>query len=242
MQNKLTREQIVAFDHDEFVDDQVRHFSALVHPIVPLSAAVVDVGGGRGYFASAVTAATGRQVLVIDTDAESVSACVARGVRAQVGDALKPNAEVSSAVVCFNLVLHHLVADSERETHRLQTAALRAWRSRSAFVFVNEYIYESFFGNLSGKLIYLITQSAILSALARIGSRWVPALKANTLGVGVRFRSDQEWRSLFADAGYRVVAIEKGRDEPISKVWRLLLIKRIARDSYCLSHTPDLLR
>ena len=236
MQNQLTREQIVAFDHDEFVDDQVRHFSSLVHPIVSFNATVVDVGGGRGYFASGVTAATGRQVIVIDTDAESVRACVARGVRAQEGNALQPNVEASSAVVCFNLVLHHLVADTERETRRLQTAALRAWRSRSACVFVNEYIYESFFGHLSGKLIYLITQSAILSALARIGSRWVPALKANTLGVGVRFRSDKEWRRLFSDAGYRVAASEKGRDEPISKVWRLLLIKRIARDSYCLSH------
>ena len=83
-------------------------------------------------------------VRVIDMDPESVAQCAARSVPAQVGDALKPPIAGDEACVCFNLILHHLVARDEAGTRKLQLGALTAWKDRSIPLFVNEYIYESF--------------------------------------------------------------------------------------------------
>jgi hypothetical protein len=232
-QKLLSADQIEAFYHDEFVEDQVRDFVALV-PSVSAVGVIVDVGGGCGFFARALSDATGVRARVIDMDPESVSACRALGVDAVQGDALRPEIRGDEEVVCFNLILHHLIASSERKTRALQQAALRPWTGRAKSLVVNEYIYESFVGNLSGRLIYWITNSAWLSWAGRQIARVVPAFKANTFGVGVRFRSHDEWRALFAEAGFDVMDARIGAPEPIAAPLRILLIKTIRRDSFRL--------
>jgi hypothetical protein len=137
-------------------------------------------------------------------------------------------------VACFNLILHHLVGDSEAATRALQRRALERWRGQARFVFVNEYIYESFVGQLSGWLIYQITSSRVLSWLGRQVARLVPAFRANTFGVGVRFRAHDEWKRVFAEAGYDIAGEITGADEHVSPPLRLLLIRTIRRDSFLL--------
>src|SRR3546814_12378166 len=90
---------------------------------------------------------------------------------------------------------------------------LSAWRGRARRVFVNEYIYQSFVPGVSGRLIYEITSSKILSFIGRQVSRVLPSLRANTFGIGVRFRSHKEWRQLFAEAGFHVLDMRTGRNE-----------------------------
>src|SRR3546814_14279285 len=58
------------------------------------------------------------------------------------------------------------------------------------------------------------------------------SLRANTFGMGVRFRSHKEWRQLFAEAGFHVLDMRTGRNERISPPLRGLLIKAIRRDSF----------
>jgi hypothetical protein len=62
----------------------------------------------------------------------------------------------------------------------------------------------------------------------------MPSLKANTFGVGVRFRSGNEWTKIFDNSGFVVEAELKGEEEFISLPRRLLLIKSIRRDSFLL--------
>jgi hypothetical protein len=233
-QRTLSDEQIAAFYHDEFVEDQARHFVELAGAGAAGSKVVVDVGGGCGFFARRLAATTHWVVRVLDTDNVSVETCQRAGVPAVCGDALRPQIVGDEEIVSFNLILHHLVADSERSTFDLQRAALAAWRSQARAVFVNEYIYESYWHNLSGWLIFQVTRSRILSRIARLVAAVVPSFRANTFGVGVRFRAHGEWRQLFAAAGYDVKATALGEEEKVALPLRALLIRCIRRDSFLL--------
>lgn len=233
MQKILSAEQIEAFYHDQFVEDQARHFVSLFGTNGDLKN-VTDMGGGCGFFAKRLASQTTYRVKVVDMDMASVQACRDSGIDATQGDALNPTISGDESIVSFNLILHHLVAHSDRATLALQTEALALWQPHVQSVFVNEYIYESYLGNLSGWLIFKITKSPVLSWFGRVVSTVVPSLKANTFGVGVRFRASQEWRRVFESAGYNVKSFVVGEDEHVSLPRRLLLIKHIRRDSFML--------
>ena len=177
---------------------------------------------------------------VLDTDRDAIAACLRRGLQAEVGDALQPRRAGDEELVCFNLILHHLVGRDAARTRELQARALRAWAGRAGRVFVNEYVYEAFVEpTLSGKLIYAVTSSRALSWLAGAVARFVPSLRANTFGVGVRFRTGAEWEALFREAGYEVIGYRRGVDEEVSLARRLLLIRSCRRDSFVLRARPD---
>ena len=233
MQMILSGEQIEAFYHDQFVEDQARHFVSLFGTHSDLRN-VTDMGGGCGFFAKRLENQAAYKVKVVDMDMASVQACRDSGIDATQGDALNPSISGDENIVSFNLILHHLVAQSDRATLALQTEALAVWQPHVQSVFVNEYIYESYFGNLSGWLIFRITKSPVLSWFGRIVATVVPSLKANTFGVGVRFRANQEWKRVFESAGYVVKSSVVGEDEHVSLPRRLLLIKHIRRDSFML--------
>jgi hypothetical protein len=229
----LSPEQIRAFYHDHFVADQVHDFVALAGRDT-IAGVVVDVGGGCGYFAHHLQNVAGAATRVLDTDPGSVRQCAERNVEAVLADALQPDIRGDESVVTFNLILHHLVGGRESETRAMQKGALQAWSASPVRLFVNEYIYQSFLGNLSGRLIFAITSSRILSRVGRAVARFVPALRANTFGVGVRFRSHDEWIALFRECGYKVIDRRLGTPEPIPLPLRALLIAQIRRDSFLL--------
>lgn len=235
-QQTLSKNQIEAFYHDNFVETQVRDFIALLGSSVETAAgSVVDVGGGCGYFAKALQATAPLKVRVIDTDMQSVAYCKLVGIDAAQGDALDPVIAGDESVVCFNLILHHLVGKSDEETSDLQRRALSAWHSKVPAIFVNEYIYESYVLNgFSGWLIYQITSNSQLSKLGNLIAKFLPSLKANTFGVGVRFRSSAEWKKVFESLGFNVVATVTGEQEKISLPRRMRLIKNCRRDSFLL--------
>ncbi|MEY4241849.1 MAG: hypothetical protein RJA14_1545 [Pseudomonadota bacterium] len=173
-------------------------------------------------------------------DPGSVESSRALGVEAVIGDALAPQFKGDEQVACFNLILHHLVGTDEGKTRALQVKALGNWRAQADTVFVNEYIYESFVGSVSGRIIYEITVSPILSFIGRQAARVVPALKANTFGVGVRCRSHDEWLKLFEEAGWRATPVRIGKPEPIARPLRWMLTKAIRRDRFRLEPVVSL--
>lgn len=234
-QRRLSEEQVSAFYHDDFVATQVEDFAKLTADRLSGAGAVVDLGGGCGLFADAITQLLSIPVRVIDLDEESVIRCREKGLEATVGDAIHPEVRGDEAVVCFNMILHHLVAQTEGQTRQLQSSALETWRGRSRYVFINEYIYDSWFGGLAGSMIYRVTKSKVLSRIASVLARLAPSLRANTFGVGVRFRSGAEWRDLFHAAGYEVVGSLRGTDEEVSLARRALMIRCIHRDSFLLA-------
>jgi len=234
MQKILNSQQIAAFYHDAFVQRQVEHFKILALTYCHSDRAIVDIGGGCGYFAHAIKRDFNLITRVVDMDPVSVKAAQELGIEAQVGDAINPIKRADEGVICFNLILHHLVSDSESKTRNLQITALSCWRETGAKIFVNEYIYESWIRSLSGWLIYQITKNKFLSATGRIIAKFLPSLNANTFGTGVRFRSNSEWKSLFDEAGFWVKKEAIGKKEYISIPRRILFIKQIRRDSFLL--------
>jgi hypothetical protein len=237
-QRKLEQHQIEEFYVDCFAQEQAKAFSTLIpRQAADRNSVVVDVGGGCGYFARDLTLLTGARVRVIDSDPRSVAACSQHGltsIEAIVGDALNPQIRGDEQVVCFNLILHHLVGNSESATRSLQKRALLAWKGKAARIFVNEYIYESYVGYASGRLMYEITRSALLSLIGRFVSKIIPSFRANTFGVGVRFRAHQEWVDLFNECGFEVVSTEYGEPDPMALPRRALLIREARRDSFVL--------
>jgi hypothetical protein len=234
MQKILSREQVEEFHHDEFVEEQVRHFVSLVGGSSGPRLVVVDVGGGIGLFAHRLQQVGGHEIRVLDLDAGSIALCAKLGVKCTIGDALNPRFSGDEQMATFNMILHHLVGASEQETRQLQTRALAAWHANARKLFVNEYVYDSFFGNLSGWLIFKITNSRVLSWIGRKVAVVVPSLRANTFGVGVRFRSHDEWRQLFDAAGFRVENFIRGTNDTLPMTYRLLFIKNRRRDSFLL--------
>jgi hypothetical protein len=235
MQVVLSKDSIIEFYHDQFVTDQVKSFTVLLDREIAHGNVVVDVGGGYGYFAKAIRDGLGASVRVIDSDVQSVEHCRRNGLDAEIGDALAISPRGDEAIVCFNLILHHLVGRSARDTRSMQTKAISDWNSSSAKVFVNEYIYESpGIDGISAWLIWAVTSSKVLSLAGRAISTIVPSLRANTFGVGVRFRTAGQWIALFRSAGYEVVGHSRGQDEPVSLARKVLLIKHCRRDSFLL--------
>ena len=235
-QKILSQDQITAFYHDLFVENQVEDFIALSgFSATPSLDNIVDMGGGCGFFAKALQNRIHQKVRVLDSDSQSIDFCKQEGIDATYGDALKPSVVGDEKLVCFNLMLHHLVGKSDHETYKMQGHALVVWHSTVHAVFVNEYIYESYvFNNFSGWLIYQITSNSLLSGLGRLVAKLSPSLKANTFGVGVRFRSHKEWCKLFESLGFKVVGTKTGEEEFVSLPRRLLLIKNCRRDSFLL--------
>lgn len=237
-QARLSPETIEAFYSDKLTNKQILDFVALVQPRMGgKQHKVVDVGGGRGHFARQIVDRLRFRARVIDADERSIALCrqdYGDRVECEVGDALRPRIHGDEDIVCFNLVLHHLVAGSESETRELQKRALMAWKQQAKYLFVNEYIYESHVRNVSGRLIFEVTSSSLLSRIAAIVGKFVPALRANTLGVGVRFRAHQEWVDLFRECGLEVVERVQGPFEPLLLARKLLLIKGMRKDSFLL--------
>jgi len=63
----------------------------------------------------------------------------------------------------------------------------------------------------------------------------VPSRRANTFGIGVRFRSRADWEGIFARTGWRVVREKRGPAETISLPRRLAFaLRSIRRDSFVL--------
>ena len=187
-QKTVSQDQITAFYHDQFVKNQVEDFIALSgFSVTPSLDNSVDMGGGSGFFAKALQNRIHQKVRVLDSDSQSIDFCKQKGIDATYGDALKPTIVGDENIVCFNLILHHVVGRSEHETYKMQGHALAVWHSTVHAVFVNEYIYESYvINNFSGWLIYQITSHSVLSGLGRFVAKLSPSLKANTFGVGVR--------------------------------------------------------
>jgi hypothetical protein len=223
-QRALSAEQLDAFYDDAACADQVADFLKLVDGAVQLT----DVGGGCGHFATALMRASAHRVRVVDTDARAIEIARNAGVEAEAGDALSITVTAGD-MASFNLVLHHLVGETDAQTQALQRKALAAWRGKR--VFVHEYIYEGFF---PGLWIYLITSSRLLSAAGRAVAAILPSLKANTFGVGVRFRSRRGWLGLFEKSGFKVAGSVAGVPEDVPLLRRLLLIRQVRRDSFLL--------
>lgn len=239
-QRLLSDEATDAFDHKWLFATQIDHFKALTAftPEEPFD--LLDVGGGTGRFAQALRQQFPRcSVTILDVSAKSVQKAATKGIQGIVGSILDPPPALASKrydVVAFNMILHHLVGDSDRFTEANQKHALTVAAGllkRNGRIVVNEYCYSGLVGDdSSGRLIYEITRSKVLAGVVRAVGRVCPPLAANTVGVGVRFRPLPSWAKLGAEAGLCLDRTIDGPPDPPSLIRRTaLLIRAVNRSS-----------
>ena len=240
-QRALSEEATDAFDHKWLFPVQVEHFSELTPFGRDEPFRLLDVGGGTGLFAQALQEQFPRcSLTILDTSAGSILKAEAKGLRAVHGSILDPPPALGAEpfdVVVFNMILHHLVGDSDEATEDNQKNALRVARgllNKGGRVVLNEYCYSGFVkDDLSGRLIYEITSSRALAGLVRTIGRLFPNhLAANTVGVGVRFRPLLSWARLGTEAGLVLERMIDGPPDPPSLARKcLLLIREVRRSS-----------
>jgi len=235
MQKKLNKYQIENFQNFLGDESQVDNLLNMVpYHFFTADRVIVDVGGGNGFFYELLKNKINSKVVILDSDLNSIERCTEKGMTAYFDDVLNLEYKGRSDIVCFNLTLHHLIGENEELTYEMQCNALRVFAGKSIYLFIDEYSYDSFIFGLSGKLIYNITSNKFLSKIASIISIFFPSLKANTFGVGVRFREMNEWINLFEFSGYKVIKIIKGENIRIPFLRRLLFIRRQTKDSFLL--------
>mgnify|MGYP001166758468 CR=1 FL=1 len=237
-QKTLEQHQIDEFNTDVFAKKQATHFETLTANARSNNSikTVVDMGGGNGYFA---TELSGMEIFVriIDSDKKSIQNCKNLNniyIDAHIGNALSPDIKGDEDIVCFNLILHHLIGATEKETRELQKKTIRLWRDRVQYIFINEYIYDSFVGYFSGRLIYEITKNKFLSMISKIVTHVIPSFRANTFGVGVRFRAHKEWCDIFEECGFEIVSKIYAEPDYTAPVLRILFIREVRTDSFLL--------
>ena len=72
----MSQDQITAFYHDFFVENQVDDFIALSgFSVTPSLDNIVDIGGGCGFFAKAFQNRIHQKVRVLDSDSQSIVFC-----------------------------------------------------------------------------------------------------------------------------------------------------------------------
>lgn len=118
-QKILNSEQVSAFYHDEFLNDQLQDFTTLLDKHLTGNWSLIDIGGGVGYFAEALHQKFGCTVTVFDNDVKSVDVCNKRGVPSVLGDALSDPQAGTADIVSLNLALHHFVGESFLSTKNL---------------------------------------------------------------------------------------------------------------------------
>jgi len=131
-------------------------------------------------------------------------------------------------LVSVHWLLHHLVGDSYAQTTANQRAVLGGLAGLLTgcgriSLFENNY-QGLVLSALPGWLIYEATAMRSLAALTR-------RLGANTAGVGVCFRSEQQWRAMIAATGFKIV--DYGEPDqwiwPLRWYWRVFLFLRRVR-------------
>jgi SAM-dependent methyltransferase len=247
-QRVLPQMAIDAFDTPEGTAEQLQHFKTMLGYTHESVFSLLDVGGGTGFFASAVqNEFPHAAITILDLDESSVRKGIASGLNALHGSIINPPTEIRGKtfdVVSFNLMLHHIIGDDEPSTYELQRRALEQGlklMSNEGKMFVHEICYEGrLLRDLSARLIYGITSSRFIGAAIRVMGKAIAALSANTAGIGVRFRPSHAWMTLASKAGLSLVSGCKGEPEQHSWMRTLfLLIREVRRHSWVMSSAQD---
>jgi ubiquinone/menaquinone biosynthesis C-methylase UbiE len=211
---QLGDERLANFDHDYVSDAAFDAIAAQIDLAFPDGRfTFLDVGGGKGFLASAILDAYPEASgVVLDNSAlllaENVASPRKRLVFGSGTDLRELFPDERFDVVFFNFALHHFIGRGYGDTRRLQRESLRAARtmlSPRGRIAVSEISYNGPFApldNLPSHVVFALTASTALAPLvARLG--------ANTAGTGVCFLSRNAWRSTFAECGLRIDALTR---------------------------------
>jgi len=222
---QLSDKQLEVFDQEYVSDALWDVFVAATADILAHKGAhVLDVGGGNGRFVDKILARFPESRATV---LEPSALLIARNQPSQRKVVLQGGADDlvrllgrdKFDVICFNWVLHHLVADTYEQSTRNQRFAISSAAKLLATggaisIFENSYVPAVSFLPTPGRVIYELTSKRALSLIAKAGG-------ANTAGIGVLFRHAGDWIDLLQQEGFRL----QSRFD--SDPWRFVALKKI---------------
>ena len=174
---------------------------------------VLDLGGGNGLFADRLLARLPKSSATIVDISPSLLAKnkpsnrteLVHGTIEHISDLL---AGRTFDYITVNWVFHHLIGNSYRTSWKNCLDTLMRCKELlkpNGMLIVSEDMFDGYLrSNLPSHLIYAIT-AIRWPWFVRLANRFF-----NTAGVGVCFQSQRAWQHMFAQAGFDVVAFQRG--------------------------------
>jgi len=179
---------------------------------------VLDVGGGNGVFADKILSAfPNAEVTVLDCSKSLLQKNIPHPrkklVHESVENLQKIFCDVQFDLIIVNLVLHHLVGKTYKESRNNALQYLMLFKellSEEGRLFICEHFYNGLLiDSLASRMIYYFT-SIKLSPLRKLFHKY----GANTAGIGVCFQSRKMWQKAIQKAGFHTLAYNE--DPPYS--------------------------
>jgi ubiquinone/menaquinone biosynthesis C-methylase UbiE len=178
---------------------------------------ILDIGGGGGYFALSLRSYFSDEhceIFVVDTtqyDTWKKYANQVTFVNASAENLSKLFREETFDLVFANRVFHHFVRNSWSESFNGMADIAKQVAfilKKDGFFCITDYFYDGWLHHtLTSKILYTLT-SIKFAPVATLFRK----LDAKTAGVGVCFLSKKMWFNLFAQAGFIVSILKKGRN------------------------------
>ncbi|MGA1875208.1 MAG: class I SAM-dependent methyltransferase [bacterium] len=224
MIKKLTAKQTATFDA-EYVNATrwriVRDF--IDHDFPKGNFCFLDIGGGNGIFTDRVLREyPGCEGTILDNSLYLLERNKKHERKRIIYESIENlGTSVTSKfdIIFINWVLHHLVADTYRESINHIWRTLRSCSERltsQGKISIFENLYDGYVIDcLPGLLVYTLTSTkALVPFTSKLG--------ANTAGVGVCFLSFKRWVKIIRKAGYHIERFN------IGKQWKLPIHHKLA--------------
>ena len=208
---------------------------------------LLDLGGGNGLFADQLLARFPKGVVtIIDISSALLSKNNLSSRKELIHGAIENMGEIFAGrrfdYITMNWVLHHLVGKSHRLCQENQLNTLircKALLRPNGKLIIAEHMFDGYLeSNIPSHIIYTIT---------RMKRGWFVGLASrffNTAGVGVCFQSQRAWRHMFAEAGFDVVAFQRGlvwwwlRGSLRGVATKLVFLKSVSHGHFFLEPKP----
>jgi ubiquinone/menaquinone biosynthesis C-methylase UbiE len=210
----LNETQYAAFDTEFHSPGELENKFLLLEELVkdkPFN--VLDLGGGNGFFADQLLARFPKGfVTIVDIS----SLLLAKNRPSNRKELIHGSIESMSNIlagrtfdcITVNWVFHHLVGNNYRACRQNCLDTLMQCKkilNPNGMLLVAENMFDGYLrSNLPSHLIYTITVIR-WPWFVRLAKRFF-----NTAGVGVCFASRRAWQHMFAQAGFDVVAFQRG--------------------------------
>ena len=244
----LNETQNSAFDIECHTSEELeKKFTLLDELNEDRSFKYLDLGGGNGSFADQLLARFPNSfVTIVDVSSALLSKNKLSNRKELIHGSIENISEILAGrrfdYITLNWVLHHLAGKNYRLSQENQLNTLircRALLKTNGKLIIAEHMFD---GYLESNI-----PSHIICTITRMKWGWFIGLAKrffNTAGVGVCFQSQRAWQHMFAEAGFDVVAFQRGlvwwwlRGSLRGVATKLVFLKSVSHGHFFLETKP----
>jgi ubiquinone/menaquinone biosynthesis C-methylase UbiE len=242
----LSEDRTAAFDTEfQWPEELETKFLLLEELSEDKSFTVLDLGGGNGLFADRLLARFPKSsATIVDASASLLAKNMPSDRKELIHGSIEHIPDLLAGrtfdYITVNWVFHHLIGNSYWTSRRncLYTLAqCKELLKPNGMLIVAENMFDGYLSsNLPSRLIYAIT-TIRWPWFVRLAKRFF-----NTAGVGVCFQSQRAWQHMFAQAGFDVVAFQRGLEwggRSFRLAIHLLFLSSVANGHFFLTRRTD---